>query len=139
MTALYELVLQGQQLPAVEGAPAPLDGAGYDGAVEVDAADLVLVKIRYKDVAATETDEAHEVSASLAPDDVAASEANLDAAFQWAIAVAAFAEILKDSPYADPTRLERIGAVAARPAFDDDADKEEFESLFARASALLEP
>ncbi len=139
VTALYELVLQGQEIPAVEGAPEPLDGAAYDGAVEVDAADLVMVKIRYKDVDATETDEAYEVSASLAPDDVAASEAEVDAGFQWAIAIAALAEILKDSPYADPSQLEVIGAVAARPGFDGDPDKEEFESLFATASALLDP
>ncbi len=137
VTALYELVLAGHELPAVAGAPAPLDGAAYTGPVEVAPEDLVKVKVRYKDVDATETDPAYEVSASLAPEAVGASEAELDASFQFAIAVASFAEILKQSPYAEPDRLGTIGAVLARPAFDGDPDKEELESLFSAAVELI--
>ncbi len=137
VTALYELVLAGHELPAATGAPAPVDGAAYTGPVEVAPEDLVTVKIRYKDVDATETDPAYEVAASLAPEAIGASEAELDASFQLAIAVASFAEILKQSPYADPDRLSTIGAVLARPAFDGDPDQEELESLFGTAVELM--
>ncbi|MBN2195272.1 MAG: von Willebrand factor type A domain-containing protein [Polyangiaceae bacterium] len=137
VTALYELVLAGHEIPTAAGGPAPLDGAVYTGPVEVAPEDLVAVKIRYKDVDATETEPAHEVVASLAPEAVGASEAELDVSFQFATAVASFAEILKNSPYADPEHLSTIAAVAARPAFDGDPDKEEFESLFGAAVELL--
>jgi Ca-activated chloride channel family protein len=137
VTALYELVLAGNDLPTAEGAPDPEDGDVYTGDVEIDPADLALVKIRYKDVDATEADPALEVNASLAPEDVAASEAEQDAAFQWATAIASLAEILKASPYADPGRLDLIEAIVARPVFDGDPDKEELETLLATIADQL--
>ncbi|MBN2191537.1 MAG: von Willebrand factor type A domain-containing protein [Polyangiaceae bacterium] len=137
VTALYELVLTGHEIPSADGAPEPIDGAVYTDAVEVAPEDLVMVKIRYKDVDATETDPAYEVAEALAPKAVGTSEAELDVSFQWATAVASFAEILKGSPYADPERLSTVARVVARPAFDGDPDKEEFESLFVSAVEMM--
>ncbi|MBN2196123.1 MAG: hypothetical protein JW751_25125 [Polyangiaceae bacterium] len=74
---------------------------------------------------ATEADPAYEVSSSLAPEDLGTSEANLDVSLQWATAVASFAEILKESPYADPERLSTIADVVARPVFDGNPDEED--------------
>ena len=48
VTALYELVLAGQAMPTSDGAPAVVDGKPSDLVPEVDAADLVLVKVRYR-------------------------------------------------------------------------------------------
>ena len=137
VTALYELVLVGTEVPVPEGAPAPQNGDPYTGQVEIDPADLALVKIRYKQVDATETDPALEVNATIAPEDIATSEAEQDAAFQWATAIASLAEILKQSPYADPERLDLIEAIVARPVFDDDADKRELETLLAGIAGQL--
>ncbi len=137
VTALYELVLTGHELPQVTGAPAAEDGAAYDGVTEVAADDLVLVKVRYKRPGAVETDTALEVQSSLAPSDVADSWVDLDADFQWALAIASFAEILKESPYAAPDRLPQIESIIQRPAHAEKSDRSEFIGLFARAQELL--
>jgi Ca-activated chloride channel family protein len=137
VTALYELVLLGSEIPAPEGAPQPKDGEAYTGEVEVDPADLVLVKVRYKDVDATETDPAYEVNAHLAPAEVATSYTALDSDFQWALSIAAFAEILKDSPYADATALPIVESVFSDSDNQSDNDRVEFAGLFAQAQALL--
>ena len=111
ITALYELVLAGGAVPSVDGAPPPLQGAAYAGAVEVAAGDLVLVKVRYKDVDATETDPAFEVASSLTPAAITASADAGGGDLRWAMAVASFAEVLKDSPYARPELLGEMGAI----------------------------
>jgi Ca-activated chloride channel family protein len=138
VTALYELILEGE-VPAVTGAPDALDGLAYEGALEVAADDLVLVKIRYKNVDASETDAALEVNASLAPADVAASVEALDADFQWAMSVASFAEILKDSPFAGVSMLPAIRKALANDAHDAYADRLEFRTLFTAAEAMMVP
>jgi Ca-activated chloride channel homolog len=137
VTALYELVRAGSAVPDVEGVPAPEDGAAYDGAIEISPEDLVLVKVRYKQPGASETDAAFEVASSLAPDAIAASAAELDADFQWALSIASFAEILKQSPYASAERLPQIEALVTRPAHAEFADRAEFVQLFAAAKPLL--
>ena len=138
VTAIYELVLDGGTIPVPEGAPEPEEGDPYSGEVEVDPEDFVLVKVRYKDVDATEEDPAYEVSASLAPEDVAESYGALDTDFQWAVAVAAFAEILKESPYADVSQLSYIDKIVTNEAQADDPDRVEFASLFTTAQELLQ-
>ncbi len=55
---------------------------------------------------------------------------------RWATAVAAFAEILKKSPYADRAFVPMIETIVAQQAVLD-ADRLEFGQLFARAKALL--
>lgn len=136
VTALYELVLQ-DEVPNVAGAPEPLDGETNTLPLEVSASDLVLVKVRYKDVDATETDPAYEVNASLAPEAVATDIAELDADFQWAVSVASFAEVLKDSPFAGVSMLPAIRNALANEAHDDYADRVEFRELFTAAVPLL--
>jgi Ca-activated chloride channel family protein len=137
VTALYELVLPGTEIPLPEGAPAPKDGEPYSGAVEVSPDDLVLVKVRYKHLDATEEDPALEVATSLAPADVADSYTALDGDFQWALVVASFAEILKESPYADPSQLDLMGQIIASADHAADADRTEFATLFGTARTLL--
>lgn len=137
VTALYELVLAGQDVPGADAAPAPVDGAAYEGQREVKPTDLVFVKVRYKDVDATEDDAAYEVGEGLEPGDIAESAEELDADFQWAMAVATFAEVLKASPYASKERLPEVKALIA-PQASKDADRMEFNTLFDSALALLD-
>jgi Ca-activated chloride channel homolog len=138
VTALYELVLAGGAVPPAEGAPALIDGPVYEGPVEVSPSDLVLVKIRYKQPGASETDEAHEVALALAGDAVSSDLAELDPDYRWAAATAAFAEILKQSPYARPDLLDAIGDILHADAGTTDPDRAEFAALFDRAKAMLE-
>jgi Ca-activated chloride channel homolog len=137
VTALYELVLEEQQIPVATNAPPSVGGAAYTGAVEVDTDDLVLVKVRYKDVDATEADPAFEVSSSLAPAAVAAPSATLDPDLAWAISLAAYAEILKQSPYANPDALEALEATFEAQSGRDD-ERAEFLELFTRAKGMLQ-
>ncbi len=136
VTALYELVLADGTVPEADGAPAMQTGDAYDGEVEVDAADLVLVKVRYKDVDASALDEAYETSSSLAPEDVAASHRDLDEDFQWAVAIATFAELLKASPYANDSSLGSIRVIAEEQASRDE-DRTEFLTLFNLAESMM--
>jgi Ca-activated chloride channel family protein len=128
VTALYELVLAGGAMPAATGAPIPDDGEASPLPREVGPEDFVLVKIRYKAVDAVDTTPAIEMStalpAALISDGLAAADADL----QWAAAVAALAEILKASPYADKTLVPQIRAIASAQAVRD-ADRAELAAL----------
>jgi Ca-activated chloride channel homolog len=135
VTALYELVFEEEDMPMVDGAPAAEDGAAYSESPEVDPADLVLVKVRYKAPDAKESDAASEVSGSLTPDEVHSGFEGAASSMQWAAAVAAYAEILKNSPYADKDALEAIRLVIEAQA-GLDADRTEFLSLFNAANSL---
>ncbi len=137
VTALYELVPADTSLPNADGAPPAEDGEAYEGEVEIDPSALVLVKVRYKDVDASDEDPAYEVAQTLLPDAVAESYASLDADFQWAIGMASFAELLKGSPYADPSMLGIIDDIVHRPAHESDPERAEFVTLFERAVPLL--
>jgi Ca-activated chloride channel homolog len=136
VTALYELVPRGSAVPAVEGLPAPAAGELYNGEHEVTADDLVLVKVRYKGVDARTEDPALEVNASLAPLAVATSAEAADADFQWARAVAAFAEILKNSPYASNVEFEALAPVFEAQS-SRDAARGAFYELFLAAQGML--
>jgi Ca-activated chloride channel family protein len=136
VTALYELVLSGGEIPERQGAPEIDDGEPVDGEREIDPADMVLVKVRYKDVDATAEDPAYEVSATMTDGAIASGYAEADQDFQWAAAVASFAEILKQSPYADPDGIENIEQIVTAQA-ERDADRGEFEGLFQKAKLLL--
>jgi Ca-activated chloride channel homolog len=137
VTALYEMVPRSGEVPEPEGAPSPVDGAAYDGPVEVDTDAFLLVKVRYKRPGATESDAAFEVNASLGTADSATSHDALDADFRWAFALASFAEVLNGSPYVKASALERILAIVeADPAVS--GDRAEFRALFEQARANLE-
>lgn len=131
MTALYELVLTGREVPMPEGAPTILDGAPVEGEREVAADELVRVKIRWKHVDATEADPAYELASGLTPDEIQ-TEADDDLAFASALAM--FGQILRESPFAHPEAIDAIGAIFAAQAGRDDR-RAELSSLFARVMA----
>jgi Ca-activated chloride channel homolog len=137
VTALYQLVLAGGAIPASSRAAAPQDGELYSGPTEVGAEDYALVKVRYKAPNAQTTDPAAEVSQTLGANGVADSWASLDPDFQWAYAVASFAEILKDSPYATKGAVDTIGDIIGQSSHDGVAERERFRMSFAAARLLL--
>jgi Ca-activated chloride channel family protein len=136
VTALYELVMTGGELPAVAEAPEAQDGDPVEGAREIAAEDLVLVKVRYKQPGASAENAATEVQQTLAP---ALAETSLEAAdldMKWAVAMAMLAEVLKGSPYAsseDLAAIERLIGVQA----ERDAYRGELVDLVAKYRALL--
>ncbi len=138
VTALYELVLTGKPIPAPSEAPAIVDGEPFAGEREIDAADMALVKIRYKQPAATAEDIAQEVSASIATADIAPLLQSADPDLAWALSIAAFAEIIKGSPYADKQSLPTISDIVAADA-KTDGYRLEFAEHFAVATGLIEP
>ncbi|MEM1416114.1 MAG: von Willebrand factor type A domain-containing protein [Myxococcota bacterium] len=133
VTALYEVVLAGDALPEVEGAPI-VEGEPVEGEREVAAGDIVLVKVRWKERTASAEDPAMETAATLAPTDLQSELVDPDTRF--ASAVAALAEILKGSPFADEGDLDAIeetfGAQASR-----DERRAELAELFRTARGLL--
>jgi Ca-activated chloride channel family protein len=135
VTALYEVVLDGGTVPAASGAPQPIDGVASDLPREVKASDLVLVKVRWKTVDATPATPAREVATTLGREQVLAGLQAADRDLQFASAVASYAEILKQSPYASPTRLESIRAIVEGQA-GRDQDRTEFAQLFAKAQRI---
>jgi Ca-activated chloride channel family protein len=138
VTALYEVVPADGAVPNPEGAPALIDGSAYDGPVEVAAKDLVLVKVRYKQPGASESDPAKEVATSLPVSAAAATYADLDADFRWAVAIATFAEILKESPYAKPAELGTIDTIVRSDPEATSGPRGEFANLFALARPMIE-
>ncbi len=135
VTALYELVLKGQDIPSIGGAPAPLDGDRVTGTAEIGTSELVQVRVRWKDLGASATDPAHETRAALAPADVGQLSA-ADDDHRWAAAIAAFSEILKESPYARNEDLATIDTLTAETAGTDEA-RLRFRDLFGRARTML--
>lgn len=129
VTALYEVVFQESDLPDRPDAPPLDDGAAFDGVAEIDPNDIVLVKVRYKEPGASEADSASEVSTSLTTDEVVDGFEGAGGDLQYAAAVAAYAEILKGSPYASEDALSAIRIVLAEQAARDEA-RAEFLRLF---------
>lgn len=136
VTALYELVLTGEGLPEVEGAPEPTNGEAFEGQGEVNAGDLVLVKVRYKDVDAAEQDMAFEVSQSLAPAAIGTLGEQVQNDLNWATGIAAFSELLKGSPYAIEDKLDVLETVFAEQSALD-ATRLKFYELFSEAKIRM--
>jgi Ca-activated chloride channel family protein len=134
VTALFELVRTGQAIPRADGAPPPQGGAVYAGPVDVSPTELVRVKLRYRDPWATADAPLYELSRGL---EMAQSSGEMDPDFAWAASMAAFAEILKASPYALPESLPALSAVVSAPVYATDPDRAEFVSLLAAARGLL--
>jgi Ca-activated chloride channel homolog len=137
VTALYQLVLAGGTIPSSSADVTPQDGETYAGATEVGAEDYALVKVRYKQPGASAADAAFEVNQMLSADGIADAWSLLDGDFQWAYAVASFAEILKDSPYATPGALNTIEQIIGQPKHDGMFEREQFRTAFGQAKALL--
>lgn len=129
MTALYELVLAGREIPTPDGAPEVLEGEPVEGEREIGAGELVRVKIRWKHVDATESDAAYEIARALIPDEIGTES---DDDFAFAAALAMFGQILRESPFAHPEALDVIGAV-----FDAQAGRDERRSELARLFARV--
>ena len=138
VTAFYELVLDKADLPQLAGTPTPAQGDAFDGDVEVAPNDLALVKVRYKSIDATETEAAKEVKRAIAPEQLSDSVGSLDGDFQWAAAIATFAEILRGSPFADPSVLDKVEAIVLADEHAGDPDRAEFALHFPIAKVLLE-
>ncbi len=135
VTALYAVVRAGAEVPDAPGAPAVRDGQPVLAARSVAAADALTVRVRYKRLADGDDDPAAEVRASLSPAAFALESAG-DPDTQFAAAVAAWAEILKESPYADRSQLDAITSVAEAQA-GRDAQRAEFARLLAAARPRL--
>lgn len=138
VTALYELILSGQEIPSSELAPEVEDGKPYQGPREVSASDLAMVKIRYKEPNASSGDDAMEVSTSLAPESVASSLEDAHPDLLWAVSIAAFAEVLKNSPYAKYEAIPLIGDYV-NAGIQSTEDRQRFAEHFIAAKALLAP
>lgn len=136
VTALYEVVRKGDGVPDAEGAPAVKGGEPVSGEREVTAEDLVLVKVRYKEPGAAESDAAKEVVSRLAPSEIGGLFDEADRDLRWAAAMAAFAEILKQSPYATPKQLDALREVFAEQA-ERDSERMEFLTLFDKTVQLM--
>jgi Ca-activated chloride channel family protein len=136
VTALYEIVLAGGQLPSAAGEGSAGDADAAQLAREVLAGELVRVKVRYKQPGAGETDPAREVTAALAPSAVLADAMSADADTRWAVAVASFAELLAKSPYVDASILPTLSALLT-PSVGTDPARREFLSLFERLSSQI--
>jgi Ca-activated chloride channel family protein len=135
VTALYELVLAGGTVPKIDGAPATIEGAAVDGTREIDAGDLVLVKVRYKQPGATADDPATELSTVLAPDAILASFADADRDLGWAVAMAMLGEVVKESPYAQgETDLDAVDGLV-QPQASRDAYRTELVDLLGKYRA----
>jgi Ca-activated chloride channel family protein len=132
VTALYELILSDEQMPQPEGAPAMRSGDPVAYQAEIDPTDLALVKVRFKKPTETDADAAREVHVSVS----AVAEAMTDPDFQFAAAIAGFAEILRKSPYAVSGQIDAIAAVFAAQA-SRDADRAELNTLFMTSRTLL--
>ena len=136
VTALYEIVLAGEEPPQPAGAPEPEDGTPFDGELDVAADELCVVKVRYKNVGATESTPALQVDAALREADLAGLMESADADLQWAASVAALAEILKGSPFADEAHLSAIAELIGSNCAGD-PDREELNALLPTVRSLL--
>lgn len=136
VTALYEVVLAGEEVPMPEGAPALDEGEPSDLTPEIEENEYVRVKVRYKAPDATDADRADEVVAALDTDHTELT-GTPQKDFAWAAAVATFAEILRESPYASLSELDAIAKVVNGQK-DRDADRSEFVALFTKARPKLQ-
>ena len=132
VTALYELVLAGQAIPTAEGAP-EVD-AGEESTLERTVApeELVRVRVRWKDRDAAAEDPSHELLRSVLAETLGGT---VGADTEYAAAVAAFAEILKESPYANEADLEAIGAIFRAQA-ERDEDRARMLAAFEKVLTL---
>ena len=136
VTALYEVVRSGKEIPTASGAPKVQSGDAVQGDRDVHDDDLVVVKVRYKQPNASAADPAAEVVQRSSPALLDARFEDADPDLRWTAAIASFAEILKRSPYATPTKLGELRNVFSAQQ-DRDIERKEFLQLFEKAATLL--
>jgi Ca-activated chloride channel family protein len=139
VTALYELVLTDGAIPVVQGAPAVVGlGATAPAAGTLERAiaahEWVRVRLRWKDLAASETDPAHETAFAVGAEALGPADADLE----WAMAIAGTAELLRGSPYAESGDRELIDALVTRLA-SGSPQRTQFGALWQLAYPLLGP
>ncbi|MEY4590763.1 MAG: hypothetical protein RL497_2839 [Pseudomonadota bacterium] len=134
VTALYEVVLRAATQPLINNAPALKDGSKFTAKLEGAYDDLVLAKVRYKDVDATAATPAKEFSVSIknAEENITKADADL----RWAVAMAAYAEILRHSPFADKTAIPQLESIFKEQSVLDN-DRKEFYRLFLKTKTAL--
>lgn len=134
VTALYEVVLRSATQPIIKNAPALRDGAKFASKLEGAYDDLVMAKVRYKDVDASATTPAKEFSVSIknAEENITKADADL----RWAIAMAAYAEILRHSPFADPKAIPQLEGIFKEQSTLDN-DRKEFYRLYLKTKPAL--
>ena len=117
-------------------------GSGYAAAVlselaaEVGTEEFVRVKVRYKQPGAGTDDPATEVFEALSPTEIKGTVSEADPDAQWAIGVASFAEVLRESPYVDVDDLGSIREVLAPLA--SGVERAELLTLFDQTVDLLQ-
>jgi Ca-activated chloride channel family protein len=137
VTALYELVMTGGEIPSPEGAPSIDDGEPYDGKLSFTEDLLCTVRIRYKEVDAVEADPSFELTQHYAGSELPDTFGEAANDLRWAASIAAFAEILSGSPFGAKSNLALIEAVIQETA-GDDPDRSEFVGLMNSARQKLE-
>lgn len=136
VTALYEVVPAGGEIPRPEGAETPEDGDPVEGAREVGADEMVRVKVRYEDPQAPQDAAAMETAAALPKLTDAVDFAGADPDTRWAIGVAGLAELVGLSPYANPSRFADVAAILQSEA-GDDPDRKALAELLSTIEGLL--
>lgn len=132
VTALYELVLTGERLALKPHQPALVDGSPADEPSTVPAEALAAVRVRYKPLEANDETPSLELAQTLTEAQLSPSE---NADLRYAAAVAAFAEILKESPFATPELMPAIRGVFEEQRARD-SDREELHALVTAYEAL---
>jgi Ca-activated chloride channel family protein len=135
VTALYEVVPKGKEIPKVDGAAIDKRAERDPGERELDTDDMILVKVRYKQPGAGETDAAREVVLRTLGDVVPTFD-EADDNLRYSAAIAAFAEILKDSPYAATDKVALLRDVFVEQQ-ERDIERKEFLPLFDKAVTFL--
>ena len=136
VTALYELVLNGEAIPQAPGMPEVDDGEAFDGELEFESNELCLVKIRYKNPEDGVDDPSMALSQAVIEKQIADHIEATSGDFQFAAAVSGLAEHLRLSPFALPGDFEHIRSLAEQNV-DGKADREEFIWLLDVAEPML--
>ena len=135
VTALYEVVLSGETIPQPENAPLPLTEESV--LTDIPAIEsMVEVRVRYKEVMASSDTPALEVTQSMSPSQLFGDFGQGSSDLQWVTGVAAFAEVLKESPFAVSGDLSVIEELLSMN-IGEKVDRSEFLALFLKAKQLL--
>lgn len=130
MTALYELVLAGETIPDLPDAPDVVTGDPVEGEREISEGELAVVKLRYKNPGASESDPAQELREALTPEAIEALE--FESQFVWS--VSQIAGYFSDNPFAPVENLR-----TALSLLDDATDESrvEFRELVSTVTATI--
>jgi Ca-activated chloride channel family protein len=133
VTALYELALRPEDLPLAGELRSMRVADATESELEAD--ELVRVRLRWKKPGASERDSAQEADFSLTRAALLEDGAELDADAVWAIGVATLAEAFHRSPYIAAADLTAIGQRLS-PLVGDSSERAELISFWPRAVRL---